>query len=385
MRKKLLFTFVATLLILTNSNAQITDYLSGLNSPTKMTLDGTTIYVNGWGHIYTIDTSAGSPSANLIYTLPADFYCYKTQKLGDDLFILVENYVESTDAFFGSRILKLDLTNIGAGTQVIVNTTNFISSFTLHNNTIFYLEEIETAPDVFTTSLYSFDAFDATPTPSLEFSNLDTGVVEDMDIYNNTLYMSARDFEMIKSLDLSSGASTLEDDVIGLNFNKGTFLSQNNQLYICNAHQIEKINVTDSEAELVFVGDQTIYEDIDDEENPYYANFRDVVLIGNTLYMTLEEQGRIVTLTDASLSNDVFSSNINSMKVYPNPIKDILHVDIHNEIIKTAELYNSNGQKLDTFNFGFENLSVRHLSEGLYLFKVTTNKGKTHVLKLVKE
>ena len=384
MRKKLLFTFVATLLILTNSNAQITDYISGLNSPTKMTLDGTTIYVNGWGHIYTIDTSAGSPSANLIYTLPADFYCYKTQKLGDDLFILVENYIESTDAFFGSRILKLDLTNIGAGTQIIVNTTNFISSFTLHNNTIFYLEEIETAPDVFTTSLYSFDAFDATPTPSLEFSNLDTGVVEDMDIYNNTLYMSARDFEMIKSLDLSSGASTLEDDVIGLNFNKGTFLSQNNELYICNAHQIEKINVTDSEADLVFVGDQTVYEDTYEGE-PYYANFRDVVLIGNTLYMTLEEQGRVVTLTDASLSIGDFSSNGNSIKVYPNPIKDIVHVDIHNEAIKTAELYNLNGQKLDTFNFGFENLSVGHLSEGVYLFKVTTHEGKTHVLKLVKE
>ena len=385
MKKKILFTFVATILVLTNSNSQITDYISGLNSPTKMTLDGTTIYVNGWEDIYSIDTSAGSPSANLIYTLPANFYCYKTQKIGNDLFILVENYIEATDEFFGSRILKLDLTNTSAGTQVIVNTTNFISSFTLHNNTLFYLEEIETAPDVFTISLYSFDAFDATPIPTLEFSNLDTGVVEDMDIYNNTLYISARDFEMIKSLDLSSGASTLEDYVIGLNFNKGTFLSQNNELYICNAHQIEKIDINDSQADLEFVGDQTIYQDLDDEGDPYYANFRDVVLIGNTLYMTLEEQGRIVTLTDMTLDNEAFSSNKNSLKVYPNPVKDILHVDIHNEAIKTVELYNLNGQKLDTFNFGFESLSVNHLSEGLYLFKVSTHEGKTHVLKFVKE
>ncbi len=86
-----------------------------------------------------------------------------------------------------------------------------------------------------------------------------------------------------------------------------------------------------------------------------------------------------------TLDNEAFSSNKNSLKVYPNPVKDILHVDIHNEAIKTVELYNLNGQKLDTFNFGFESLSVNHLSEGLYLFKVSTHEGKTHVLKFVKE
>jgi hypothetical protein len=385
MRKKLLFTFVATLLVLTDSNSQVTDYVSGLNSPTKMTLDGTTIYVNGWEDIYAIDTSAGSPSANLIYTLPSDFYCYKTQKLGDYLFILVEHYIESTDEAFGSRILKLDLTNTEAGTQVIVNSINFISSFVLVGNTIYYSEEQETTPDSYTTDIYSFDATQGSPTPILENSDigLNNVVVDDMEVYNNTLYMSTRDYG-IKSLDLSSGASTLEDYVIGLNSNKGTFLSQNNELYICNAHQIEKIDITDSNPSLQFIGENTTYEDMYEGE-PYYANFRDVILIGNTLYMTLEEQGKVVTLTDETLSNDNFLANRNSMKVYPNPVKDILHVNIPNEVIKSVELYNLNGQKLNTFDFGFEHLSVGHLSEGLYIFKVSTVEGKTQILKFVKQ
>src|SRR5690606_30641211 len=140
-----------------------------------------------------------------------------------------------------------------------------------------------------------------------------------------------------------------------------------------------------SNPSLQYIGENTTYEDINpDDSSLYYANFRDAVLVGNTLYMTLENQGIIVTITDTTLSNEDLQFS-NNLKVYPNPVKDIVHIEMPNNDIKNVELYNLKGQKLNTFDYGFEHISVGHLSEGVYIFKVTSNNGKTQVLKLVKE
>ena len=69
----------------------------------------------------------------------------------------------------------------------------------------------------------------------------------------------------------------------------------------------EKINVNNSSATLDFVCSQTTNFDIFNG-NPYLANFRDVVLIGNTLYMTLEDQGKILKFTNATLGKSSFSN-----------------------------------------------------------------------------
>jgi hypothetical protein len=388
MRKQLLVTLLATFFVFTDATAQVTEYISGLNSPTQMTLDGTTIYVNGWGHIYTIDTTVSPASATLLYTLPPDFYAYKTEKLGNDLFVLVENYIEATDSFEGMYIVKLDVTNIGAGPEVVISSPLFIASFVLNGNTIYFSEEQETAPDVYTTDIYSFDATQSSPTPTLEYTDigLNDVPVDDVAVHNDVLYISSGGAEKIFTLDLSSSASEPVEylNTTELNFNKGIFISPTGYLYITNAHEIEKIDVNNSGASLEFVGNQTVYEDVF-EGNPYYANFRDVVLIDNTLYMTLENQGRIVTLTDMSLSTEEVVASRNALKLYPNPVNDLMHLEIPNEGIKMVEVYNLRGQKLETFVAGFDTVSVGHLSDGMYLLRVTSTEGTTHIRKLIKE
>lgn len=82
--KKITLSFFLFLSVSFSFSQVAAEYLSGLNSPMKMIADGNTIYLNGWENIYTIDTTAGTPSANLIYTLPANFYAYKTLKLGNN-------------------------------------------------------------------------------------------------------------------------------------------------------------------------------------------------------------------------------------------------------------------------------------------------------------
>lgn len=55
--KKITLTFFLFLSVSFSFSQTATEYLSGLNSPTKMIADGNTIYVNGWENIYTIDTT----------------------------------------------------------------------------------------------------------------------------------------------------------------------------------------------------------------------------------------------------------------------------------------------------------------------------------------
>lgn len=361
---------------------EITDYLSGLNNPTKMIIDGTTIYVNGWEDIYTIDTSSGSPSANLIYSLPADFYAYKTEKLGDNLFILVENYIEATDDFFGSRILKLDLTDIAAGTQVVVSTPRFISSFTLTGNTIYYSEEDQTAPDIYTTDIYSFDATQNSPTPSLirDDIGLDSEAVNDMEVYNNSLYISSGHAEKILKLDLSS--NLLEDYLSNpdLSFNKGIYISAVGHLYICTAHNLVKIDLTNPSASLEHIGENTIYLD-NEGSGPFNANFRDVVLIGNTAYLTLENQGRIVTLSDATLSMSKFSNNL--LKLYPNPVSSDLFLS-NNVDFKQFELFDTTGKKINYGTIKFNSINFNEIETGIYILSLKSE-DKQHNFRIIKK
>ncbi|CAM4279381.1 T9SS type A sorting domain-containing protein [Flavobacterium terrigena] len=376
--KKITLLFILILSVNSSFSQTATEYLSGLNGPTKMTVDGTTIYLNGWEDIYTIDTTAGTPSATLIYTLPANFYAYKTQKLGNSLFILVENWIESTDTFVGMQIVKLDVTNIAAGTQTVISSPNFIASIALVGNTMYFSNEIETAPDVYSTNIYSFDATQTTPTPALAYANigLNDVPVDDVEAYNNVLYISSGGAEKIIKFDLSASSPAPVDylNTTDLNFNKGIFITSTGYLYVTNAHEIEKIDVNNPIGTLDYVGNQTTYQDTFNG-NPYLANFRDVVLIGNTLYMTLEEQGRILKITNATLGTSNFSNE--SIKMYPNPTTSILNLDLSNEItVNEVKIIDITGKTVIQQDQNFTQIDVEKLTTGLYIIEVYSESEK---------
>lgn len=376
--KKITLSFFLFLSVSFSFSQVAAEYLSGLNSPMKMIADGNTIYLNGWENIYTIDTTAGTPSANLIYTLPANFYAYKTLKLGNNLFILVENWIEATDTFVGMQIVKLNLTNIAAGTQTVISSPNFIASFALVGNTIYYSKEIETATDVYSTDIYSIDATQSSPTPILEYANigLNDVSVDDVEVYNNVLYISSSGAEKIIKFDLSSSTAVPVDylNTTDLNFNKGIFITSTGYLYVTNAHEIEKIDINNSAATLDFVGNQTTYQDTFNG-TPYLANFRDVVLIGNKLYMTLEEQGKVLTITNATLGTSDFSNE--NIKMYPNPTSSILNLNFLNQkTIDKVVVVDISGKIVLQQNQNTSQINVEKLAKGLYIIEVYSQNGK---------
>ncbi|WP_432673213.1 T9SS type A sorting domain-containing protein [Flavobacterium sp. SM2513] len=346
---------------------QMTDYVSGLSFPTQMTADGSTIYVNGFEKIYSIDTTNPSATGTEIYTSPSDFYIYKTQVLGNFLFILVENYIASTDTTLGSRILKLNLTNLGAGAQIIVTTTQFISSFTLSGSTIYYCAETATGPnpDVFLNDLYSFDATQTIPTPVLAYSDLDTEEITDMAVYNNILYMSSY-LQKVFSLNLSSSSSPLVEFITNLSV-KGIFISTIGEVYLANGSIVKKIPVTNTSNGTQEIGQNTVYED-ENNGMTYFANFRDVLLIGNKVYGTLANQGKVVRFTDTTLGTNEFT-DATKLMVYPNPASNyfiISETDKHG----TVELINTTGQIVFQKEFSSNQQIEVNVPSGIYFAKI---------------
>ncbi len=82
----------------------------------------------------------------------------------------------------------------------------------------------------------------------------------------------------------------------------------------------------------------------------------------------------IKTAYNAALNLDGFTKN--SVKLYPNPVSDELHISIsdNNEIQKIS-IYNIVGQLVKTVNGNNDTINTSDLKNGVYLVKIQTNEG----------
>ena len=72
-----------------------------------------------------------------------------------------------------------------------------------------------------------------------------------------------------------------------------------------------------------------------------------------------------------------------SLKIYPNPVTDILTVRSKLSLI-SIEIYNILGQEVKQAYSNFENINLVDLSRGVYMIKVRSENGST-VRKLIKD
>lgn len=83
-----------------------------------------------------------------------------------------------------------------------------------------------------------------------------------------------------------------------------------------------------------------------------------------------------------SASNEEFDNAI--VRVYPNPSSEFISVVALNASIEKVEILSLSGQVISTYDQSFDQISVSHLSKGLYLVRLTTEKG-SHIQKVVKD
>lgn len=372
MKKKLLFTILSVTFFL-NSSAQqeALSYLSGLVEPSAIINQGTMLYVQGYGNLYQIDTTSPTPTATSIYSPAANFYMTNLTISGSIMYISEENYDEVADVSLGSRIISLDLNNLSAPVNVIFSTTQYVSSLAIKDGIIYFSSETE--PDInddFTVQIYKIDSAIINPTATLLVSNLSASEpVDDMAFYNNNLLISVGGVGKVFGFDTTDATIIVTEYLNNLNFNKGLFVN-GNSLFLAESNLIgtKQLNITSS---LSYVAQNTIYQD-SNEGVPFFANFRDVVLIGDKIYMTLLNQGRVVTFQDESFLN---TNDFNSAKMSVHNTQNELVVS-GLEDYQTAVLYNLSGQLLTTKVLSITDnlIDISLFSQGIYILKLDNQK-----------
>lgn len=346
--------------------------MTDLEDPSAIINQGNILYVQGPKEIYKIDTGVDNPTATVVYTAPTNFYMSNMAVDGNKLYVSEEHYNDELDEFYGGRIISIDLTVAAVQPIVIYTTTRYISALAFKDDYIFFASETDpVGDDNFIVQLQRIDTTVPDPLPSLFVDVLtQDNEVNDMYFNGNVLLMSVGGDSVIYSHDITSGSGSATAMLTGLSFNKGLFVS-GNALFTAEGNSI-RMRSLDNASTWASVALNTTYQD-SNNGIPFNANFRDVVLIGDKLYMTLQNQGRVMMVQDATLANKDFATDAKLVSIY-NSKTDLKVIGLEDS--QTATVYNISGQQLLTKQVSaIENsLDISSFSEGVYLLKLDNQK-----------
>jgi trimeric autotransporter adhesin len=110
----------------------------------------------------------------------------------------------------------------------------------------------------------------------------------------------------------------------------------------------------------------------------YYFGFN-AFSAANQFYLFVDD----IAVTE-QLSNASFDSN--KVSVYPNPVKDVLNIEVSTTISEVI-IYNLLGQQIMTkvVNANESSIDVSSLNSGTYLVKVIATEGSTKTVKVIKQ
>ena len=367
MKTKLLFTILfISIFSASYSQQEATDYLSNLEEPSAIINKGNILYVQGPKKLYEINTALGSPTANVIYISENDFYMSNLTINGNIIYISEENYIESTNTYIGSRIITLDTNNPGAPLNVIYTTPQYVSALAITGSTIYF--SAETAPDAedkFTVQVKKIDSTNPAVAEIVVNNLTQDKEATDMAFYNNNLMISVGGHGKVFGFDITDPVISVSEYMSSLNFNKGLFVDGNN-VFIAEGNLIGT-KPLNAQASLTYVAQNTTYKD--NINGIFNANFRDVVLIGDKLYMTLLNQGKVVTVQDSSLSNDKFNEDLKTVSIY-NSKTSLTVSGLENN--HTATIYNTSGQLIATkaLSSNENSIDLSSFNNGAYILKL---------------
>ncbi|MEI7594190.1 MAG: M20/M25/M40 family metallo-hydrolase [Bacteroidota bacterium] len=118
--------------------------------------------------------------------------------------------------------------------------------------------------------------------------------------------------------------------------------------------------------------------------SPFYHSEND--LVANTDKNYCKEVCKIsfaLLLKSTSLSSGISDNNMIDVKIFPNPVKDFIHIISNNEI-KSIKLYNTIGIKLfeNEFRSKEAKINTSNLTSGIYIITVNNSFTKKIVIEL---
>lgn len=377
MKTKLLLLLLTFGFFNTYAQQEAVDYVSNLEEPSALLAQGTTLYVQGPKMLYQVNTAATNPTPTVIYNAPTDFYMTNMTISGNMMYISQEHYSETADVFFGSRIIALDLTNPSAVSTLVYTSTQYVSALTVNGSFIYFSSETDPdGEDNFTVQIHRINATVPNPVATVLVSNLTSDYeVNDMAFYSNNLLISVGGVGTVFGIDITDSPIAVTAYFNNLNFNKGLFINDS-RIFLTEGNLVGT-KLLNTSNPLVYVAKNTTYQD--NLGITFNANFRDTVLIGDTLYMTLLNQGKVVMIQDPSLSTEEITAHPSVVSIYNS--KTSLTVNgLKNA--QTATVYNISGQRMvvATLSKDETTIDISALSNGVYILKLDNQK----VFKFVK-
>lgn len=343
-----------------------------LIEPSGIINQGNMLYVQGPKNLYQINTEVDNPTPNLVYSPTADFYMSNLAVEGTMLYVSEEEYSLSQDAFLGCRIIAFDLNNLSTPPSVVYLTTQYVSSLAVKEGFVYFTSETTpTGEDNFTVELHKIDTTVPGPVATVLVSNLTNDeAANDMAFYGNDLLISVGGNNKIFSYDVTSNATTATELLTNLSFNKGLFVS-GNALFTAEGNLIKR-RLFDAISNQTSIALNSTYQD-SNNGIPFNANFRDVVLIGDTLYMTLQNQGRVMMIQDATLSAGEFETDAKDVSIFNSKIQ-LNIAGLENS--QTASVYNLAGQLLLSKQVSDKEnaIDISSFSEGVYVLTLDNQK-----------
>ncbi len=350
---KSIFFCVVLFLLGLNVQAQTTDFLTGLNDPQDMLLDGNILYVaeSDSNRIIKVDLSESNPSPEVVVSgLP----------------VLRGLALNGTELYFSqlngqNKISKIDLLDPGASPTLV------LENFTSAQDLLFYENELYIA-QFGTGRIVKIDPSIANPTIIDVVTNINTPIA--MEVAGDQLYVATWTDNSIKRIDLtnpSPSATTILSNLslpVGLNF-------RGEELFIAEAGQsigqdrISKINLAD-----VSPTRETVV-------NGLYNPTKGLETYNNVLYIA--ENFKISSFELPSLSVDEFSQV--DIAVFPNPTSDFITITgIVNPV--RYSIYSLSGVlSLDGVITNRDTINLKNMASGTY-FLVLNEKKSIKILKI---
>lgn len=109
----------------------------------------------------------------------------------------------------------------------------------------------------------------------------------------------------------------------------------------------------------------------------------------NNIIVTGGDEGKIVEIFSPTFYNTIKNQNNSSLKISPNPVSDILNIQVSpNNVIESYELYSASGQQLlseQHLSISKKNISVSVLPTGMYVILFYFKSGNQAYTSFVKE
>ena len=79
-----------------------------------------------------------------------------------------------------------------------------------------------------------------------------------------------------------------------------------------------------------------------------------------------------ISTTQLSVDDEILE---NSLKLYPNPVTNILTIESKNVTISKVEIYSILGKKIKEINSNFGSITTDNLPNGIYIIRIYSEKG----------